>query len=73
MHDVNRFFLHVVIHEFMGSLSFMIVHMLSGAPLPIHVRSVVLNLEGNKVDEEGFSVQGQARCWGKACFFLSSC
>ena len=25
-------------------------------------------LRGNKVDEEGFSVQGQAGCWGKVCF-----
>ena len=28
---------------------------------------------GNDVVEEGFSVQGQAGCWRKACSFLSSC
>ena len=58
----------MVIHEFNGSMSIMIVHMLSGAPLPIHVQSVGLNLGGNKVDEEGFSVQGKVGCWRKACF-----
>ena len=52
-----------------GSPSVMTVHMLAGAPPPTDVRCVCLNLEGgNKVDEEGFSVQGQAGCWRKACF-----
>ena len=47
----------------------MTVHMLGGAPLPIHVQCVGLNLgRRNKVVEEGFSVQGEAGCWEKTCF-----
>ena len=48
--------------------SIMTVQVLGGAPSLIHVRCVGLNLGGNAVVDEGFSAQGQAGCWGKACF-----
>ena len=44
----------------------MTVHMLGGAPLPIHVRCVCLGR--NEVVQEGFSVQGKAGCCRNACF-----
>ena len=73
LHDVVRALPACGNSRIHGLLSFMIVHMLSGAPLPIHVRSVVLNLGREQSGRGGVLWARSGKMLGKILLSLSSC
>ena len=73
LHDVIRPFPACGNSRIHGSLSIMIVHMLSGAPLLIHVRSVGLNPWGKQSGRGGVLCARSGRMLRNSFLFLSNC